>query len=281
MKKLLILLILSLLMITTMPISAAMAAIDDDLSGLTDTIVTSVNDLLNDKLNRKVTAKDVNYDGAFKVYVGVDAFKLDTTNIDEMEYAMEAGGYIYEVPLYIDGDTILVDIAKGQALNKNVKFSEEEQKNILTNVGKWQVTTVKYYHNEIVNYTTEISNKLGKVPEGTILVGGLPRFRYAVALIPDAKGEVVGLLPLSEVPGVDNIRTFLSADKNFYDYKEMREYINKLPLPNPDEAGGFGFLDVEAPNNNNTIFYALALVVTIGCAASIVYIVYRKKSVHE
>ncbi len=144
MKKLLMLL-LSILMTVVIPIPALAAA--DDLSGLTDTIVTSVNDLLSDKLSRKVTSNDINYDDAFKVYVGVDVFKMETTNISELKNALEAGGYIYEIPLYIDDDTILVDIAKGQPLNNNAEFTEEERKSILANTGKWQVTAVKYYRN--------------------------------------------------------------------------------------------------------------------------------------
>lgn len=275
MKKLLMLLLV-VLMTVVLSIPALAAA--DDLSGLTDTIVTSVNGLLSDKLSRKVTSNDINYDNAFKVYVGVDVFKMETTNISELKNALEAGGYIYELPLYIDGDTILVDIAKGQPLNNNAEFTEEEKENIIANEGKWQVTAVKYYRNEIVNYATEVSAKIGKVPEGAILVGGLPRFRFAVALIPDENGEVVGLLPLSKISGVEKLQTFKSADQNFYNYKEIKEYINKLPPANPDEAGSFGFLDVEAPDSNHTMTYVAIIVVIILCALTVIFIVYRKKA---
>lgn len=64
MKKLLMLLLV-VLMTVVLSIPALAAA--DDLSGLTDTIVTSVNGLLSDKLSRKVTSNDINYDNAFKV----------------------------------------------------------------------------------------------------------------------------------------------------------------------------------------------------------------------
>ena len=235
MKRFLVLFI-STLLIATLSICASAA--EDDLSSLTNIIVPTVNDLLDGKLSRRVSASDVNYDDAFKIYVGVNVFKMDTVNVDEMKNALEDGGYIYEIPLYIDGDTVLVDIAIGKPLDESVEFTEEERQKVLANVGKWQVTTVKFYNDEIVNYTTEISNKIGKIPEGTILVGGLPRFRYAVALIPNEKDEVVGLLPLSDIPGVDNIRALRSAGQSYYDYKETRKYINQLPPLNPDEAGG-------------------------------------------
>lgn len=275
MKKRLML-ILSVLMVATQTIPALAAY--DDLSGLTDNIVASVNDLLSDKLSRKAASSDVNYNDAFKIYVGVDVFKMDTTNIRELRNALEAGGYIYEIPLYVEGDTVLVDIAKGQPLNDDVEFTKEERKNILANAGKWQVTSVKYYRNEIVNYATEISNKIEKVPEGTILVGGLPRFRFPVALLPDEDGEVVGLIPLSEIPGVEKLRTFRSAGQNFYNYKEIKEYINQLPPANPDEANSFGFLDVEAPNGGNTITYVAIIAAVIVCVAGAVFIARRKKA---
>ena len=106
MKRFLVLFI-STLLIATLSICASAA--EDDLSSLTNIIVPTVNDLLDGKLSRRVSASDVNYDDAFKIYVGVNVFKMDTVNVDEMKNALEDGGYIYEIPLYIDGDTVLVD----------------------------------------------------------------------------------------------------------------------------------------------------------------------------
>lgn len=64
------------------------------------------------------------------------------------------------MPIYLDGSTLIVNIAKGQPLNESVEFTDEERQEILDNVGKWQVTALKYYDNEIVDYTTELEKGL-------------------------------------------------------------------------------------------------------------------------
>lgn len=274
MKKLIVL-CLSFLM--TVLISISVFATDNNLEELTDSIVTTVNDLLNEKLSREVTATDVDFDNAFKIYVGVNVFKIDTTNIDELRGAFGDNDYIYEVPIYIDGDTILVNLSKGQPLDTSVEFTDEERQEILANIGKWQITAVKYYPNEIVNYTTEISEKIGEIPEGTIFIGGLPRFRYAVALLPNENGDVQGLVPLSKIPGEENLSIFQSdSNKKVYNYVQIRQYINQLPPPSQNEAGGFGFLDVESLAKNKDVSYEL-IIMSVAGMISIAFVVYRKK----
>jgi len=77
---------------------------------------------------------------------------------------------------------------------------------------------------------------------------------------------------------VEELQTFRSAGQNFYNYKEIKEYINQLPPANPDEAGGFGFLDVEVPNSNNAITYVAIVAAIIVCVAGAVLIARRKKA---
>jgi len=47
---------------------------------------------------------------------------------------------------------------------------------------------------------------------------------------------------------------------------------------NPDEAGGFGFLDTEAPASSNTFPYKLIIIVTAVFAAGVVFFVHRRKT---
>lgn len=176
------------------------AASDDDLSGLSDEIITTANDLFSDKLTRKITLDDIDYHNAFKIYVGVNLFNIDVDSLNQIPNTFGPDGYIYELPIYVDEDTIIINIAKGRELNKEAEFTPEEEQNILNNVGKWQVTAVKYYEGETIDYLTELQNIIGDVAEDAVLVGGLPHFRYAVALLSDDTGNISGLVPMSEVP---------------------------------------------------------------------------------
>lgn len=194
---------------------------DTDLSVLTEEIVTASNDLFLDKLSREITENDVDFNNAFKIYIGIDLFKTEIDDVAEIPAAFGDDGYIYELPIYLDGNTLIVNIAKGQPLNENVEFTDEERQEILENVGKWQVTAIKYYDNEIVDYTTELENRTGRITENAVLVGGLPYFRYAVALLPDDNGKIENLVPLSDIPGIENINTLQSDSENIYNYEEV------------------------------------------------------------
>lgn len=265
MKNLCAFLLSALLLIgTTIPVFASTDA-SDDLSGLTDEIVITANDLFADKLSRDVTSDDIDYQNAFKIFVGENIFLTDIRDVKEIPDIFGIDGYIYELPIYLDGDTLIVNIAKGEPLNEDAEFTEEEHRNILNNVGKWQVTAMKYYDNEIVNYETELTNKIGTVPEGTVLVGGLPYFRYAVALLPDDSGNIDGLVPLSDVPGIENISTFRSGSENIYNYQEVKEYIKQLPEPSNEEAGGYGFLydTSEERTYTNVLFISAIFIVFV------------------
>lgn len=110
---------------------------DNDLSVLTEEIVTACNDLFSDKLSREITENDVDFNNAFKIYVGTNLFKTDVDDIGEIPTSFRGDDYIYELPIYLDGNTLIVNIAKGQSLNENAEFTDEERQEILDNVGKW------------------------------------------------------------------------------------------------------------------------------------------------
>lgn len=260
------------------PTNAA-ANVNDDLSGLVKEIMDTSNDLYQDKLSREVTEADIDFGSAYKIYVGTNIFKADIESVEEIPEAFGDTGYIYELPIYIDSSTLIVNIAKGEPLNESAEFTEEERENILNNVGKWQVTAIKYYENEIINYASELEGIIGYIEEDAVLVGGLPRFRYAVALLPNDSGLIDGLVPLSDVPGLENINSLRSDSDNIYNYNEVKEYINQLPEPADDEAGAYGFLDnipVQTSYNYFPIIFGAIILVVVG---SVVAIRYRNKNV--
>lgn len=264
-----------LLICVAIPVSAATDP-NDNLSVLTEEIVTTSNDLFSDKLSREITADDVDFNNTFKIYVGTNLFETDVENVEQIPDTFGVDGYIYELPIYLDGNTLIVNIAKGQSLNENAEFTDDERQEILDNVGKWQVTAIKYYENEIVDYTTELENRAGAVTEDAVLVGGLPYFRYAVALLPDNEGKIQNLVPLSDVLGIENISTLQSESDNVYDYEEVKNYINQLPPVTEGEAGAYGFLNVE-PAEESVNGILIVGIVAVFAVLSMSIIIYRKK----
>lgn len=277
MKKLLTLLLCGIGLCTmSVPVLAASES-NDDLSGLISEIVTTANDLFPEQLERPVNEDDIVLNNMERIYVGVNVFKEDTSNVEELIKSFGCDGYLYELPVYIGNDTILVNIAKGEPLNSSVDYTEEEKADVLENVGKWQVTAIKFYENQIINYDNVIQNKIEEVPENVILVGGLPCFRFAVALIPNNNGVVTDIVPLREVPGIENISKFLSGSHS-YNYEQIKQYINTLPEPKPGEMGRYGFYIDEKVTDYKVIIAAVGLFF-ISLAAGTIFIIIVKRRI--
>ena len=123
---------------------------ESELSNISDKIVTAVNDVYSDK-NISITAEDINYDSAFKIYVDTNVFKLSTNVAGEIENALENGNYIYLLPIDTVNGTVVVNFQKGLPLSENAKaiLSEEEQQEVLDNAGKWSFLALHYTKMEI------------------------------------------------------------------------------------------------------------------------------------
>ena len=270
MKKIFMFL-LSAMLIVLMSISAFAAQPEDELVDIKDNIIKTANDLFGEDINRTISASDIDLGDAYKIYVGTNIFKIESNEASALEQLLEMNGYIYELPIYVDGNTILVNIAKGQPLDKDINATEEEKQEILENTGKWHVSAVKFYENQEIDYDTIINDAIKAVPEDVILVGGLPNFRYAVALIQNEDGEIDKLVPLSGVPGVKTIAKFKTDNnKNIYDYEQIKDYINSLPIDDPDlTTGSYGF-PVKVPPTINYILLVEFIIVILAVIGTFV-----------
>lgn len=105
-----------------------------------------------------------------------------------------------------------------------------------------------------------------------------PCFRFAVALIPNNNGDVTDIVPLSEVPGIENISTFLSGNHS-YDYEQIKQYINTLPEPKPGEMGGYGFYNDEKTTDYKLIMAVVGLFFISFAAGIVLIITFNKRRI--
>jgi hypothetical protein len=104
--------------------------------------------------------------------------------------------------------------------------------------------------------------------------------------IPKIYGRIEGIVPLSDVPGVEKIKNLrIKTNKMetdaMYDYQNIKEYINELPKILGDEVGAYGFLDIAKPNlskNNNSVVLVLFVGVIFVCGISIFLYKNKKNS---
>lgn len=248
--------------------------VENEVMDTSDEIVTVVNEIYENK-GIKVTAEDIDYSKAYKVYVDTNIFRLSTNKAEEIKKTLENGKYIYLLPIDVSDGTIVVNLQKGLPLSENSKkvLSLEEQQEVIDNVGKWIVSSLCFYENGNLNfdYESKLKSLFGVIPEDTMLVGSLPIFEDVVALIPNEDEIVESIVPLttqSQEKGLSAYRT--SGNSDIYSYEQIKEIANDLPDADPNIDGDATNIETEI----NYIMIAFSGVLTLVILA---YMFYKKR----
>lgn len=253
--------------------------VENEVMDISDEIVTVVNEIYENR-DIKVTAEDIDYSKAYKVYVDTNIFRLSTNKADKIKETLETGNYIYLLPIDVSDGTIVVNIQKGLPLSENSKkvLSLEEQQEVLDNVGKWIVSSVYFYENGNLNfdYERKLKSLIGVIPEDTMLVGSLPIFEDVVALIPNEDGIIESIVPLSTLTKEKNLINYSTKNNSYiYSYKQIKEIANDLPDADPNIAGEAANIETDI----NYIMIVFSVVLTLVIVAYMFYL--KKKKINE
>lgn len=253
--------------------------VENEVMDISDEIVTVVNEIYENR-DIKVTAEDIDYSKAYKVYVDTNIFRLSTNKADKIKETLETGNYIYLLPIDVSDGTIVVNIQKGLPLSENSKkvLSLEEQQEVLDNVGKWIVSSVYFYENGNLNfdYERKLKSLIGVIPEDTMLVGSLPIFEDVVALIPNEDGIIESIVPLSTLTKEKDLINYSTKNNSYiYSYKQIKEIANDLPDADPNIAGEAANIETDI----NYIMIAFSVVLTLVIVAYMFYL--KKKKINE
>lgn len=253
--------------------------VENEVMNISDEIVTVVNEIYENR-DIKVTAEDIDYSKAYKVYVDTNIFRLSTNKADKIKETLETGNYIYLLPIDVSDGTIVVNLQKGLPLSENSKkvLSLEEQQEVLDNVGKWIVSSVYFYENGNLNfdYERKLKSLIGVIPEDTMLVGSLPIFEDVVALIPNEDGIIESIVPLSTLTKEKDLINYSTKNNSYiYSYKQIKEIANDLPDADPNIAGEAANIETDI----NYIMIAFSVVLTLVIVAYMFYL--KKKKINE
>jgi hypothetical protein len=215
---------------------------DMDVAALQQEIIQSLN---GDGygLSRIVTENDVDFTKAYKVYVGVDVFSLETIGHGELKAELEKVDGVFMVPVYMDDQTFLVTVSR------KPPFDHESVKNVLTEdeiarqesrVGTWVIPVISTYEDAHFDYYDIAAKRTGIYDRLPLLVGGLPYFHYPVAIYPDDEGNLATMTVINpatapwETLGIERP----GEDAEFvFDYEYVKEKVNSAP-PEGGDMGG-------------------------------------------
>ena len=208
----------------------------------------------------------IDFSSAEKIYICEDLF----TECDdkEVEKKIKESEYIWNLMVYVNGNTYQVQIAKGEKLNTESRsvLTDDEIAVIEDSIGKWSVSAVYEVEHEIKNYDNIITEEIGDQYDEdfeVLVCGGLQAIEYPAAIIVDGE-RAEYLIPLDELK-IDGTRDeimslkpdFAKSGDNIYYYDEIRKAAREMEVF--EETGGAGYILLSQPSNATKLNFILGI----------------------
>lgn len=237
------------------------------------------------ELNRDVEADEVEMERAYKVYANSELLKTN-----DVKESLENSYYKWQIPVYTDGFTILVDITKVTSIPADIP--EDAKETLKQKLNIWTVGAVYVYDAETVDYDNTVTTSLEEAGYNSDeysyeVVSGLSGIRYPAAIIFNADEKPEFVIPAQKSTTHAFIGEWPTAAKN----REKTATPLNAQNSNNDNINGFSiyYYDdvVRASNSYNQSGVGLSykkdiiekntIAVSIFGAAGILLIIGTKK----
>lgn len=252
-----------------------------EIAALESEVIARINESgPRSELSRDVTENDIDFDAAYKVFSNSELFKERTTDAFEIKQLLQNGHYIWQMPVLVENDTVLVDFYKNAEIRDDLP--DDVKENLQETLNEWQVGAIYVYDDRTVDFSNTLRTSLTSVSldinDYTYeFVSGLPGIRYPVAVVFDsqeAKYIVPAELEAARAFGEDSKKMEYTAAGpststsdiqinddlgfpvyNFNDVSKASRSSSSLGL-----GGNIGL----APQRNPAIIIGMVIIVTAG-----------------
>ena len=164
------------------------------------------------ELNRDVEADEVEMERAYKVYANSELLKTN-----DVKESLENSYYKWQIPVYTDGFTILVDITKVISIPADIP--EDAKETLKQKLNIWTVGAVYVYDAETVDYDNTVTTSLEEAGYNSDeysyeVVSGLSGIRYPAAIIFNADEKPEFVIPAQKSTTHAFIGEWPTAAKN-------------------------------------------------------------------
>lgn len=164
------------------------------------------------ELNRDVEADEVEMERAYKVYANSELLKTN-----DVKESLENSYYKWQIPVYTDGFTILVDITKVTSIPADIP--EDAKETLKQKLNIWTVGAVYVYDAETVDYDNTVTTSLEEAGYNSDeysyeVVSGLSGIRYPAAIIFNADEKPEFVIPAQKSTTHAFIGEWPTAAKN-------------------------------------------------------------------
>ena len=185
------------------------------------------------ELNRDVEADEVEMERAYKVYANSELLKTN-----DVKESLENSYYKWQIPVYTDGFTILVDITKVTSIPADIP--EDAKETLKQKLNIWTVGAVYVYDAETVDYDNTVTTSLEEAGYNSDeysyeVVSGLSGIRYPAAIIFNADEKPEFVIPAQKSTTHAFIGEWPTAAKN----REKTATPSNAQNSNNDNINGF------------------------------------------
>lgn len=150
-------------------------------------------------------------------------FLARTDDREDIKELLQNGKYLWQVPLFIENETVLVDIFKTTEISDDIP--QDVQEELRKTLGQWQVGAIYVYENRTVDFqdaATESLSQAGLNADDHVyeFVSGIPGIRYPVAMVFE-QDRAKYIIPVE-----------VEAARAFEEGCEVMEYTAKATLSN-------------------------------------------------
>ncbi len=260
----------------------------EEITHLKDEIIEQVNHGgPGAEIGREISEDDIDFNRAYKVYSNSELFNDNISSKKDIEKTLKNGSYVWEIPIFLDDTTILVDIDKVTSISDDIP--EDVQETLKKKLGKWTVGAIYVYDEPSINYQKNVEISLSNTGLASDsynyeFVRGLPGIRYAVAIVfDDQKARFIIPAEASAAAafqsGSEAMEYIASPSEttskshknggfpvyNFEDVAEASKHSSSIGL-----GGGIGIKPYKAPNIG--LIYLTISLAAIGLAGTAVLI---------
>lgn len=222
-----------------------------------------------------VKSDEIDYSAAIKIRMGVDIFNNDKLTKDDLDEAVKGADFAWIIPVFSNGRTIQLTIAKGAPVEDDVRsiLTSEEIEKLEDKVGKWTVYQASV-SNEELNYHTilnniAINNQLEDV--SIYILGGILGYQDGLAIFAPNKGDCL-IVPITEAIEFYNSPDEINKEELVHTFNNIKTEINQSQ-PKEDEMGG----KPSASEENPATIRLVALIVIPICVVVIGLTIWNKK----
>jgi len=268
---------------------------DMDTTEIINEIAYRMNRTSGVDKSRPVSTNDIDLSKAFVYYLDRELLSFPTNDFAALkQYLEEKDRTLYQVPVYLDGNTWMAGVAKGFPVDEDTYdlyekgiLTEEGIARLEDRAGKWVIHFVTCYEGMIRNPYDIAARLSGDNTNTPIILGSASGVsEHNIAIFPDEQGRIGKIVSIDQLfPdeveewGVDNTKSDGGSSYLVVDFSHVKEVCADNPINVPfvnDEMIGENNGSSKSDTGSNEPLRTIIITAIILAAITFIFIIVKR-----